>query len=78
VWIVIAGFFLAGICLVIWSNKLVSWWINQHKHITDNIEMFKPVAGYQIYYKVGPIAFRILGILLIGFSITSVFIVLYL
>lgn len=74
-WIIVSCFFLLGIFLTIYSNKLTSWWLKQHKQMTDKIDIdaFKPTDDYRFNYKIGPIMFRILGILLIGVSIFAVF-----
>ena len=76
VWIIIGALFLIGLYLTLFPNKLVSWWLKQHSQITDKIGAFKPVAGYRIYYKLGPIVFRIAGIVLIGGSLYGAYVAL--
>ena len=68
-WVLIGLFFLLGVCLVIFPAKIASWWIERHRLFTDKIGGFKPVAGYRMYYVLGPNVIRIAGVLLLGGSV---------
>ena len=77
VWIAIGAFFAIGLYLALFPTKLVSWWIERHRQITDKLGAFKPIGGYRLYLVLGPVVFRVAGLMLLGGSLYMAYIVLF-
>jgi hypothetical protein len=77
-WILIGAFFILGVCLILFSGQIVSWWAEKHSQITkDWPDIFKPSGGYRFQIYIGAILFRIMGVVFVLFTLYVTYLLLF-